>query len=110
MAGKSTRFIQNRHFADLYANVGAVKTNLELPSYGIADMGVSYRFFVGEEKTNNVNFRFNVNNLFHKIYISDLRTNIAANPGDTTYQGINVANQGYFGWGRTWNFSVRYNF
>lgn len=99
-----------RYFADLYANAGARKNNLELPSYGIADMGIAYRFWVGEAKTDNVNFRLNVNNLFHKIYISDLRTAIEANPGDTTYQGINVNNQGIFGWGRTWNFSVRYNF
>lgn len=99
-----------RHYDKLFADVGAVKSNLELPSYGIADLGMSYRMFVGTEKTNTLNFRFNVNNLFHKIYLSDLRTNIAANPGDVTYQGINVANQGYFGWGRTWNLSLRYNF
>ena len=99
-----------RHYTDLYANVGAVKNNLELPTYGIADMGISYKFFVGDAKTDNVNFRLNVNNLFHKIYISDLRTNIEATAGDRTYQGINVDNQGIFGWGRTWNMSVRYNF
>jgi len=39
-----------------------------------------------------------------------LRTNIEATAGDRTYQGINVDNQGIFGWGRTWNMSVRYNF
>ncbi len=99
-----------RFYDRLYANVGAVKENLELPSYGIADMGVSYRMFVGKEKSNTVNFRFNVNNVFHTIYLSDLRTNIAATSGSTTYQGIDVANQGYFGLGRTWNFGLRYNF
>ena len=101
-----------RHYANLYADVGATKTNLELPSYGIADMGASYRFFVGENN-NALSFRVNVNNLFHKIYISDLRTNIFAgdsNANNVNYNGIDTANQGYFGVGRTWNFGVRYNF
>jgi hypothetical protein len=102
-----------RHYSNLFANVGAVKNNLELPSYGLADLGLSYRIFVGAEKNDNLNLRFNINNLFHKIYISDLRTNIVAgdaNADGVTYQGIDTANQGYFGWGRTWNLSLRYNF
>jgi hypothetical protein len=102
-----------RHYDRLFADVGAVKKNLELPSYGIADFGVSYKMFVGKEKNDNLNFRFNINNLFHKIYLSDLRTYIFSgdsNANGTTYQGIDTANQGYFGWGRTWNVSLRYNF
>ncbi len=102
-----------RHYDRLYANVGAVKSNLELPSYGIGDFGASYRMFVGKEKNNTVNLRFNINNVFHKIYLSDLRTNIVAgdsNANGVTYQGIDTANQGYFGLGRTWNLSLRYNF
>ncbi len=99
-----------RYFADLYANAGARKNNLQLPNYGVADMGISYKFFVGEAKTDNVRFRLNVNNVFHNIFITDLRTAIEAGPGDVTYKGINVDNQGIFGFGRTWNFGVRYNF
>ena len=44
------------------------------------------------------------------IYISELSTNREAGPGDATYNGINVSNRGYFGWGRTWNISLRYKF
>ena len=102
-----------RHYDRLFANVGAVKRNLELPSYGIGDAGVSYRMFVGKEKNNTVNFRLNVNNVFHKIYISDLRDNIFAgdaNATGVTYQGLDTANRGIFGWGRTWNFGVMFKF
>ncbi|QTE24174.1 TonB-dependent receptor [Polaribacter cellanae] len=99
-----------RFYDNLYANVGAVKENLQLPSYDITDFGVSYKLNLKGTKNQSINFRLNVNNVFSEIYISDLRTNIQANSGDTTYNGINVDNKGIFGWGRTWNASVRYNF
>ena len=99
-----------RFYDGLYANVGAVKENLQLPSYDIADLGFSYRLNIGENKDKNLDFRLNVNNLFYEVYLSDLRTNIAAEAGDTTWNGINVDNQGIFGWGRTWNASVKYTF
>ena len=99
-----------RLYDGLYANVGAVKENLELPSYDIADLGVSYKFDIGQEKDKSLNFRLNVNNLFYEVYLSDLRSANTVGAGDTTWKGINVTNQGLFGWGRTWNASVRYNF
>ena len=99
-----------RLYDGLYANVGAVKNNLELPSYDIADLGISYRMNIGENKDKALNFRLNVNNLFYEVYLSDLRSNRVAEADDQTWKGINVANQGIFGWGRTWNASVRYNF
>ena len=99
-----------RTYDNLYADVGAVKENLKLPSYDIVDMGLSYKIMSGKDKNNSFNFRLNVNNVFYKVYISELRTAIAAGSGDELYNGINVANQGYFGLGRTWNFAVRYKF
>lgn len=99
-----------RTYDKLYADVGAVKENLELPAYDIVDMGLSYKWLLGERDATSLDFRLNVNNVFDEVYLSDLRTAIEAQPGDQTYKGINVANQGYFGLGRTWNFSIRYNF
>jgi iron complex outermembrane receptor protein len=99
-----------RLYDGLYANVGAVKNNLQLPSYDVADLGVSYRIKIGENKDKSFNFRLNVNNLFYEVYLSDLRSANTAEAGDVTWNGINVTNQGIFGWGRTWNASVRYNF
>lgn len=112
-----------RNYDKLYANVVA-KNNLQLPSYDLVDMGISYKMLVGKDKQNSVNIRFNVNNLFDEVFISELTTNIkttdnisSSNPALGTYQsnnkvykGIADGNSGFFGLGRTWNFTLRYNF
>lgn len=112
-----------RNYDKLYANVVA-KNNLQMPSYDLVDMGISYKMLVGKDKQNSVNFRFNVNNLFDEVYLSELTTNIkttdnisSSNPALGTYQsnnkvykGIADGNSGFFGLGRTWNFTLRYNF
>jgi outer membrane receptor protein involved in Fe transport len=98
------------------------KGSLELPSYGLLDAGFSYKMLVGAKKDKSVNFRINVNNVLDEIYISESRTNIFADDfvsgtsGPTyasagkTYDGVATANQVFFGFGRTWNFSLRYDF
>jgi hypothetical protein len=63
-----------RFYDKLYANVGAVKENLELPSYNIVDAGVSYTLPLGKNKEKSLNIRFNINNLFDFIYLSELRS------------------------------------
>lgn len=107
-----------RTYDKLYANV-ATKENLELPSYDLVDAGISYKMLVGKDKLNSVNFRFNMNNVFDEVYLSEIGQSFASGNVDgvfpttnasTTYKGIDVRNQGYFGFGRTWNFTVRYNF
>jgi len=126
--GAKYEFIKNfsidadwRNYDKLYANVAA-KDNLELPSYDLVDMGISYKMLVGKEKQNSINFRFNMNNVFDEVYLSELTSNIktdafiSGNSGPTyqsagrVYKGIADGNQGYFGLGRTWNFTLRYNF
>lgn len=126
--GAKYEFIKNfsidadwRNYDKLYANVAA-KDNLELPSYDLVDAGISYKMLVGKDKQNSVNFRFNMNNVFDEVYLSELTSNIktdafiSGTSGPTyqsagrVYKGIADGNQGYFGFGRTWNFTVRYNF
>ncbi len=97
-----------RFYDNLYANVGAVKENLKIPSYGLADMGVSFK--LPFENGQSLRLRANVNNVFNNIYIAELRSANFAGPGDETYDGLNVTNQGYFGYGRRWNFGVSYKF
>ena len=98
-----------RYYADLYSNVGAVKENLKLPAFGIMDFGASYRLPIGQ-KTNNLYFRGNINNLFDTNYISELSTNIKSEDGNgTDYYGVDSANRGFVGLGITWNVSIRYN-
>ncbi len=100
------------------------KGSLELPSYGLMDAGFSYKMLVGKNKDNSVNFRLNVNNVLNEVYIAESRTNIFANDNVSStnaalgtyasnnrlYNGVANANQVFFGFGRTWNFSLRYNF
>jgi hypothetical protein len=86
--------------------------SLQLPSYGTADAGLSYKWLVGKNKDNSVGFRLNVNNVFDYTYIAEAKTNIFAAdvPTVPTYKGIATTNQVYFGFGRTWNFALRYDF
>lgn len=80
---------------------------------------------VGKDNKNSVIFRLNMNNIFNEIYLSELTSNIKTtdriSPTSTTdfstyadknrvYNGIADGNQGYFGFGRTWNVSLKFNF
>jgi outer membrane cobalamin receptor len=85
-------------------NAGAVK----LPAYSLIDLGFTDRF---ELFGNSASFRFNVNNLLDAVYIAESNTNIHASTDETqNWNGINTANSVWFGFGRTWNASLRYNF
>lgn len=86
-------------------NTPAVK----LPSFGLLDLGLTL-----STKTNvgkSLSFRLNVNNVLDETYISDMRTNTAADANAANnWNGINKNNQVYFGFGRTWNASISYKF
>ncbi|WP_109434983.1 TonB-dependent receptor [Aquimarina sp. AU119] len=98
-----------RLYNDLYSD-RTLKDNLELPSYDVVDAGISYKMLLGKDKLSSIDFRVNVNNLFYEVYLSELTTANQVEDGDETFNGINVSNRGYFGLGRTWNASIRYNF
>lgn len=119
------------YYNNLYASIDPTKFStqdnkgsLELPSYGLVDAGFSYKMLVGAKKDNSVSFRFNLNNVFDTTYIAESRTNIfasdnvnATNPAAGTYsstgqiyKGLATANQVWFGFGRTYNFTMRFNF
>lgn len=87
-------------------NRGAIK----LPSYDTVDAGVSYKMLVGKDEQNSVVFRVNINNVFDEVYIENSRDNIHVDSGDVAWKGVNVDNGVRFGYGRTWNVSMRFNF
>jgi outer membrane receptor protein involved in Fe transport len=99
-----------RYYDNLYSDVGAVKDNLELPSFNLLDAGVTFRMRVGADRLKQLKLRANMNNVFDTEYIDRLTTANVAETGDETYEGIAVSNRGYFGWGRTWNVTLRYDF
>ncbi len=115
------------YYDKLYANISPTnfgtetnKGSLQLPNFGVADAGFTYKMLVGKDKSDSVNFRFNMNNVFDKIYIAESSTNIFADDiksgtqtyqqAGATYNGVATANKVFFGYGRTWNFGVSYNF
>ena len=99
-----------RYYQDLYANVQEAEgDNIKLPSFGLFDAGVSYALNLSPK--NRLSFRVNVNNLFDTEYISQSNTATKVdNTTTATYKGLDVRNQVYFGYGRTWNASVKFTF
>ncbi|MDO6760522.1 carboxypeptidase-like regulatory domain-containing protein [Tamlana sp. 2_MG-2023] len=96
-------------YNDMFS-IGALdQAPLSMPSYDTMDAGLSYKVMVGSNES--LQFRFNLNNVFDEVYLESVSGNTAAsaNP-DENYKGINTSNNGRFGYGRTWNFSVRFNF
>ncbi len=84
---------------------------LKLPAYDLIDAGVSYKMLLGVDKSKSLNLRLNVNNVFDELYISEAETNSSpsTDPADN-WNGINRFNRVFFGFGRTWNVGIRYNF
>lgn len=96
--------------------------SLELPSFHLFDARLSYNWRMKND--NSLVFGLNINNLFDNLYISESDTNIdvsdkidSRNPNSPTYEeagrvydGIADGNRVYFGWGRSWNASVKFRF
>lgn len=81
----------------------------ELPSYGLMDAGLSYSFTLGGIR---LRWNLNVNNVLDKEYIQEAYENNLydpENPDDAAIPGTNasVFNGVYFGFGRTWNTSLK---
>lgn len=87
-------------------NRGAIK----LPSYDTVDAGVSYKWLLGKNDQNSLQFRVNIYNVFDEVYIENSRDNRHVDAGDDAWKGVNTSNGVRFGYGRTWNVSMRLNF
>lgn len=114
---KNFKLDMSQFFADnLYADIDATSFNyeghpgaLKLPAYSLTDMGVSYKFNLSDSM--GLSLRANVNNLWDDIYISESETNYHISDYTSgTWNGIDTGNRVYFGFGRTWNVSARFNF
>ena len=58
----------------------------------------------------SIGLRMNINNLFDTEYIAESNSNIHASSGSQTWNGIDTSNYVWFGFGTTWNMSLRYRF
>ncbi len=128
-----------RGVKDLYANLNLLSFltekagqngALELPTFGLVDLGVTFKVKLNNPKQ-FFTLRGNVYNLLDKVYISESNTNILSNltqedfkkadgTNDTaafaayqavpTWNGVKQTNQVYFGYGRTWSATLSFNF
>ena len=51
-----------------------------------------------------------MNNVFDTLYIAESNSNIHASTDSVTWNGIDNRNSVWFGFGRTWNASLKYRF
>lgn len=107
------------HAEDLYADFN-IRSDVsflspgneawQLPAYDLLDAGIAYKFKLGGVK---VTWRLNVNNVLDEKYISESDTNILYNSDvDARQIGTNGSprNRVYYGFGRTWNSSIKIGF
>ncbi len=83
------------------------KGALKLPGFSLVDLGSTYYFQLFGHSTS---LRLNINNLFNTTYIAESNSNIHATSGSDTWNGIDKSNYVWFGFGTTWNLSLRYRF
>jgi outer membrane cobalamin receptor len=84
-------------------NAGALK----LPSYGLLDAGITGRFSLFGQ---DASLRLNVNNALNTTYIAESNSNIHATDLSETWNGVDTRNYVWFGFGRTWNATLKYEF
>ena len=105
------------YFDDLFADFSVLDTEFSsddnrgavaLPSYGLLDLGLTYNHTMGDGGL--LTFRVNVNNVLDEEYIAESNTNIHPETGGDTYEGVSTNNFVWFGFGRTWNTSLKYSF
>ena len=86
-------------------------SSLKLPQYNLFEGGASYKFVFGKKQKQAVTVLANVNNILDTTYISESDTNqVVDNNTRDTYKGIDVRNRVFFGFGRTWNVGLKYQF
>ncbi len=110
------RLFVSQFYADkLYAKIDVSsfsnpnhQGSLRLPAYSVVDAGTTYGF--KPKNTGRVKLHFSIQNLFDKKYISESHTNIHPQAGSNVWHGVNTDNRVFFGWGRTWQFGLQFNF
>jgi len=101
---KNLKFNAIQKYYDKLYSLGGVP----LPRYSVVDAGLSYKLKMSK---GSLNFNLNVNNVFDKFYIEFSNDSQKVDSTTTeTWNGVDVRNQVSIGYGRTWNFGVKYAF
>jgi len=106
-----------RYSDNLYADFSPTDTEfqesdnqgaLKLPSFGLLDLGITGKYTIMGIDTS---LRFNMNNVLDTVYIAESNTNVhVSDATNQTYKGIDTSNFVWFGYGRTWNVTLRLRF
>ena len=104
--------VDYNYYSKLHSNLRSISDQssvLELPSFGIFDIGVSYRFNL--DGGNILSLRANIYNAFGTEYITRSTSATPASSDESeNWNGVNRRNFVQFGKTRTWNVSARYSF
>ena len=110
-------------FDPVFYGVDAYKETIKLPSFAVADAFASYRLFLNKGRQ-ALDLRFNMDNILNRLYIAESNSSVRISDyvnrdkldagtyesNNRIYKGLADRNNAYFGFGRTWNFTVRYEF
>ncbi len=107
------------YVGNIYANFDALDKEfqkeqnrgaLKLPDYNLFDAGISFKHKFTDKYS--LSLRININNVLDTEYISRLSTNKYAENNSKLYKdtGLDIQNQAWFGFGRTWNTSIKFTF
>ncbi|WP_456463127.1 TonB-dependent receptor [Lutibacter sp.] len=97
-----------KYDATSFSDANGHNEALQLPSFGLLDASLTYKHNL--KKGKRITARFTMNNVLDKVYISESATNKFVEDGDETWNGINTSNRVFFGWGRSWNISLKFSF
>ena len=115
---KNFQLVINQSFADkLYAaiapedNWANYDVSLELPAYSLTDTRILYKVTLADSFIESLHLGISIDNLLNTTYISESSTNYqSSSVSSENWNGINDRNKVFFGFGRTWNMSVRLTF
>ncbi|WP_299004726.1 TonB-dependent receptor [uncultured Tenacibaculum sp.] len=99
-------------YKNLYSTGSLTQATFKLPTYNLTDLGLSFSPKLKEGTyLKGISFRVNVDNVFDELYLESVNGNTQAssNPSEN-WKGVNTSNNGRFGYGRTWNASVKLSF
>jgi iron complex outermembrane receptor protein len=106
--------LRGTHFADYYSDFDPLSLYGEnggreswvIPSYQLVDLHAGYKFKIFDDK--KLDIKFSILNLFNEIYISDAQNNDPYNASSSDFDAKSAGV--FFGLGRRFNLSAKFNF
>ena len=106
--------LRGTYFADYYSDFDPLSLHGEnggreswvIPAYQLVDLHAGYKFKIFDDK--KLDIKFSILNLFNEIYISDAQNNDPYNASTSDFDAKSASV--FFGLGRRFSLSARFNF